>query len=71
MEQAIQLFINLIRSALTGQALSSETIQKITPEVLPLLYQIAAKQDQVQVLAYALKKHVWQVIFAGDYTDMK
>ena len=57
MEQAIQLFINLIRSALTGQALSSETIRKITPEVLPLLYQIAAKQDQVQVLAYALKKH--------------
>ncbi len=57
MEQAIQLFINLIKSALIGQTLSSETIRKITPEVLPLLYQIAAKQDQVQVLAYALKKH--------------
>jgi len=57
MEQAIQLFINLIKSALTGQALSSETIRKITPEVLPLLYQIAVKQDQVQVLAYELKKH--------------
>ena len=57
MEQAIQLFINLIRSAITGQALSSEMIRKITPEILPLLYQIAAKQDQVQVLAYALKKH--------------
>lgn len=57
MEQAIQVFINLIRSALTGQALSSETIQKITPEVLPQLYQIAAKQDQVHMVAYALKKH--------------
>lgn len=57
MKQAIQLFINLIKSSLTGQTLSSETMLKITPEILPLLYQIAAKQDQVQVLAYALKKH--------------
>lgn len=57
MEQAIQLFINLIQSAITGQALSSEMSSQITPEVLPRLYQIAMKQDQVHMLAFALKKH--------------
>ena len=57
MEQAIQIFINLIRSALTGQALSADTILKITPEVLPLMFQIAAKQDQLHMVAYVLKKN--------------
>lgn len=56
MEQVVQLFVNFIISALTGQALSSETIQKITPQTLPRVCQIATKQDQMHMVAYALKK---------------
>ena len=57
MEQAIQLFINLMKSALTGQPLSHDAISKFSPEVLVQLYQIASKQDQAHVVGLALKKH--------------
>ena len=57
MEQAIQLFMNLIRSELTAQPLSSKWKKSITPEVLIDLYQIASKQDQMHMLALALKKN--------------
>lgn len=54
---AIQLFINFIKSVLTGQALSADMVAQVTPEVLPKVLQIAAKQDQLHMVAYAMKKH--------------
>jgi len=57
MEQAIQLFMNLIRLEVTTQPLSLKWKQDISPEVLMQLYQIAAKQDQTHVVALALKKN--------------
>lgn len=57
MEQTIQLFINLIKSELTGQPLSSKWKESIAPEVLVELLQVATKQDQTHVVALALKKN--------------
>ena len=57
MEQIVNIFLALMKSAILDTPLSKEVSQKIDADVMVQLYKIASKQDQTHMVALALKKN--------------
>ena len=57
MEQAIRIFIELIRTEICGTPLNPEIAEEITSEMLEKLYKVAKSQDLTHIVGVSLKKH--------------
>lgn len=56
-QRTLSLFFALLRSAVRGNPLTKEEKETYSPEMLPALLEISAKQDLVHLLAFALKQN--------------
>lgn len=57
MEQAVNIFIALMKSEICNAPLPNEIVQKIDDDIVEQLYNIASRQDQTHMVALVLKKH--------------